>query len=152
LGMEVSNSQEARGLRLETSRPPQASSLKPQASGAVESWLAGDPNTIAESGGERKPAIQRVRIRYSRLGEARFLGAKEMATLFARASRRAKLPVAYSQGFHPLPRISFGPALPLGIESEEELLDIELTESMPAAEIGRRLGEELSQGFSVYWT
>jgi radical SAM family uncharacterized protein/radical SAM-linked protein len=121
------------------------------ASSNAESWLAGDPNTIAESGGERKPAVQRIRIRYSRLGEARFLGAKEMATLFSRASRRAQLPVAHSHGFHPLPRISFGPALPLGIESEEELLDIELTENLSAAEVGRRLGEELSQGFSVYW-
>lgn len=88
---------------------------------------------------------------YSRLGEARFLGAKEMATLFARATRRATLPVAHSQGFHPLPRISFGPALPLGVESEEEFLDIELTEVLLAMDVGRRLGEELSQGFSVHW-
>jgi radical SAM-linked protein len=89
---------------------------------------------------------------YSRLGEARFLGAKEMATLFARATRRARLPVAYSQGFHPLPRISFGPALPLGIESEEEFLDLELTAPLPAAEVGRRLGKELARGFSVHWS
>jgi radical SAM-linked protein len=88
---------------------------------------------------------------YSRLGDARFLGAKEMATLFARASRRAGLPVAHSQGFHPLPRISFGPALPLGVESEEEFLDIELYELMPAAEVGDRLGDELPRGFSVHW-
>ena len=42
--------------------------------------------------------------------------------MFARAIRRARLPIAYSQGFHPLPRFSFGPALPLGVESEEEFL------------------------------
>ena len=89
---------------------------------------------------------------YSRLGEARFLGAKEMATLFARATRRARLPVAHSQGFHPLPRISFGPALPLGVESEEEFLDIELTEELSATDVGHRLGEELAQGFSVHWS
>ena len=123
-----------------------------QISSTAESWLAGDPNTIAESRGDGKAAVTRVRVMYSRLGEARFLGAKEMATLFARATRRARLPVAYSQGFHPLPRISFGPALPLGIESEEEFLDLELTAPLPAAEVGRRLGNELSRGFSVHWS
>ena len=123
----------------------------PRVSSNAESWLAGDPNTIAESRGDGKTAVTRVRIRYSRLGEARFLGAKEMATMFARATRRARLPVAHSQGFHPLPRISFGPALPLGVESEEEFLDLELTEQLPAAEVGQRLGDELSRGFSVHW-
>lgn len=144
--------------RLETSgSPPQASSLKPQASsqpllsGNAESWLAGDANTIAVSRGEKKPAVTRIRVAYSRLGEARFLGAKEVATLFGRAVRRARLPVAYSQGFHPLPRLSFGPALPVGIESEEEFLDIELSEVLAAPDVKERLGVELSRGFSVYW-
>jgi len=92
-----------------------------------------------------------VRVSYSKLAEARFLGAKETATLFARATRRARLPVAYSQGFHPLPRLSFGPALPLGIESEEEFLDIELTEAVLASVVGRRLDAELPRGFTVSW-
>jgi radical SAM family uncharacterized protein/radical SAM-linked protein len=124
---------------------------KSQVSGNAESWLAGDPNTIAVSRGEKKPAVTRIRVTYSRLGEARFLGAKEVATLFGRAVRRARLPVAYSQGFHPLPRLSFGPALPVGIESEEEFLDIELSEVLAAAEVKERLGVELSRGFTVYW-
>jgi radical SAM-linked protein len=50
-----------------------------------------------------------------------------------------------------LPRLSFGPALPLGVESEEEFLDVELSELLPAAEVGNRLGAELSRGFAVYW-
>lgn len=118
-------------------------------SGNAEDWLAGDPNTIAASQEERKPAVARVRITYSKLAEARFLGAKEVATLFSRAVRRARLPVAYSQGFHPLPRLSFGPALPLGIESQEEFLDLELSEPQAAAEVGERLGAELPRGFAV---
>lgn len=148
----LSQSPEPRALSPEDTghRTPDAGPS--QASGAAESWLAGDPNTIAESGGEHKPAVMRVRVVYSRLDEARFLGAKEMATLFSRASRRANLPVAYSQGFHPLPRISFGPALPLGIESEEEFLDIELHEPLQAEEVRSRLGAELPRGFSVHWT
>jgi radical SAM family uncharacterized protein/radical SAM-linked protein len=120
------------------------------ASGNAEDWLAGDPNTIAASRVAHRPAVARVRVSYGKLAEARFLGAKETATLFARATRRARLPVAYSQGFHPLPRLSFGPALPLGVESEEEFFDIELSEAVPAAEVGRRLGVELPRGFTVH--
>lgn len=129
----------------------QASSFKLQASGNAEDWLAGDPNTIAASRAEHRPAVARVRVTYSKLKEARFIGAKETATLFARATRRAHLPVAYSQGFHPLPRLSFGPALPLGIESEEEFLDIELSEALAANEVNRRLDAELPRGYTAQW-
>ena len=146
LGSEVEEGQK------KSLNQPLTPNPQPLISGNAEAWLAGDPNTIAESQGDRKAAVLRVRIMYSRLGEARFLGAKEMATLFARATRRARLPVAHSQGFHPLPRISFGPALPLGVESEEEFLDIELTEELSATDVGHRLGEELAQGFSVHWS
>ena len=94
-------------------------------------------------------AAARFRLRYSKLDMARFLGAKEVATLFARSCRRACLPLAYSQGFHPLPRMSFGPALPVGMESEEEFLDILLSEEMPAKEVQQRLNAELPSGFQV---
>lgn len=118
-------------------------------SGAAESWLAGDPNTIAVSQVGRSPAVTRIRLMYSKVDEARFLGAKEVSHLFARAVRRARLPIAYSQGFHPLPRISFGPALPMGIESEEEFVDLELSEQLAADEVGSRLDAELPRGFRV---
>jgi radical SAM-linked protein len=91
----------------------------------------------------------RARVMYSKLEDARFLGAKEVATMFSRAVRRARLPIAYSQGFHPLPRLSFGPALPMGVESEEEFIDLELSEYVSAGEIGVRLNAELPRGFSV---
>ena len=130
---------------------PLTPSTQPLISGNAESWLAGDPNTIATSQGEKKPAVMRIRIAYSRHGEACFLGVKEIATLFGRAVRRARLPMAYSQGFHPLPRFSFGPALPVGIESEEEFLDLELSTMLTAAEVKERLGTQLPRGFSVYW-
>jgi radical SAM family uncharacterized protein/radical SAM-linked protein len=158
---EVRNQEESQVPSLKSQVPgkaggkvhnPQSAMDNPQSgAGNAEDWLAGDPNTIAASGVEKRPAVARVRVSYSKVAEARFLGAKETATLFARATRRARLPVAYSQGFHPLPRLSFGPALPLGIESEEEFLDIELTEALPAAEVGRRLDAELPRGFTVSW-
>ncbi|MSQ47773.1 MAG: TIGR03960 family B12-binding radical SAM protein [Deltaproteobacteria bacterium] len=137
----------------ETRNPkPETRNLDPQpiVSGNAESWLAGDPNTIAMSLGDKKPSVIRIRVTYSRHGEACFLGVKEMATLFARATRRAHLPMAYSQGFHPLPRLSFGPALSVGVESEEEFLDLELSEMLTAEEVKDRLGSQLPRGFSVY--
>ncbi|HXG19363.1 MAG TPA: TIGR03960 family B12-binding radical SAM protein [Methylomirabilota bacterium] len=138
------------GRRTQDCRP-QVSSPVPQVVANAESWLSGDPNTIAVSRGEHKPAVTRVRVMYSKLDEARFLGAKEVATLFSRAVRRARLPIAYSQGFHPLPRLSFGPALPMGIESEEEFVDLELSAQVPAEEVGVRLDAELPRGFCVQW-
>ena len=134
---------------------PQSSVLSPQSSvlssGNAEEWLAGDPNTIAVSQADNKPAVARIRVMYSRLGAARFLGAREVVTLFTRAVRRAKLPVAHTQGFHPTPKLSFGPALPLGMESEEELLDIFLSEVLDPSELAARLDPELPDGFSLQW-
>lgn len=124
---------------------------RPNASGNAEEWLAGDPNTIALSPGDLKPPVMRVRVTYSKFDTARFLGAKEVATLFTRAVRRARLPVAYSQGFHPLPRLSFGPALPLGVESEEEFLDLDLSEPLTPEAVRDRLGAELPHGFAVQY-
>ena len=137
------------GAHSTQSEAPQPDAPSPT-SGNADEWLAGDPNTVAVSQGNQQRAVARFRLRYSKLGMARFLGAKEVATLFARSCRRARLPIAYSQGFHPLPRLSFGPALPVGMESEEEFLDILLYEEMPAKEVQQRLNAELPSGFQIH--
>jgi radical SAM family uncharacterized protein/radical SAM-linked protein len=142
---------ETRNQKPETLSSQNTQYATPNTHGAAESWLAGDPNTIAVSKGGNNPAVTRVRVMYSKLAEARFLGAKEVSTLFARAVRRAHLPIAYSQGFHPLPRISFGPALPMSVESEEEFVDLELSADLEATEVGRRLDAEFPRGFRVQW-
>jgi len=121
----------------------------PVPSGNAEEWLAGDPNTIAVSQGDHKAGVVRIRVAYSRLEEARFLGARELITVLTRAARRARLPVAYSQGFHPSPRMSFGPALPLGMESEEEFFDIVLTEALAPDELSERLHAQLPAGLAI---
>jgi radical SAM-linked protein len=66
-----------------------------------------------------------------------------------RAVRRARLPVAYSQGYHPKPRVSFGPALPVGVESTCEHLDLDLVGPAEAADVAARLGRELPDGLCV---
>ncbi len=77
---------------------------------------------------EETPADQGFiyRVRYSRLGDARFLGHLELLQLVFRVLHRAGLPVLFSRGFNPSPRVSFSQALPVGVESLVEHFDVEL--------------------------
>jgi len=68
----------------------------------------------------------RVRLRWTKQGRIRFCGHRDSARIWERAVRRAELPVSYSQGFTPRPRISFGLALATGQESDAEYLDVDL--------------------------
>ena len=63
--------------------------------------------------------------------------------------RRADLPVAHSQGFHPLPKITFASALPVGCTSEAELMDVVLTEALDPADMLRRLAITLPVGITA---
>ncbi len=90
-----------------------------------------------------------VRVRYAKLGRLLALSHLEVMTAVLRAVRRAGLPVAFSEGYHPKPRVSFGPALPVGIESQAEYLDLELLGAQDATEVARRLGAALPTGLSV---
>ncbi len=116
--------------------------------GNAEEWLGAVPSSLAP-GAPAPAAVQRLRLRYRKVGPARFIGTRELGTVFARAARRARLPVAFSRGHHPLPRLSFGPALPLGASSEDELLDVELSAPVPAAEARARLAAELPEGLEL---
>jgi radical SAM family uncharacterized protein/radical SAM-linked protein len=95
------------------------------------------------------PVRTLVRIRYSKLGRLVALSHLETVTALLRAVRRAGLPVAYSQGYHPKPRVSFGPALPVGAESLCEYLDLELIGTCDAAEMGDRLAAQLPEGMAI---
>jgi radical SAM family uncharacterized protein/radical SAM-linked protein len=91
----------------------------------------------------------RVRVRYAKLGRLVALSHLETMHALLRAVRRAGLPVAYSQGFHPKPRVSFGPALAVGIESLCEHMDLELLGPADPADVAARLGRELPGGLRV---
>ncbi len=84
------------------------------------------------------------RIHYSRLGDSRFLGHLEMLQLVFRVLHRAGLPVLFSRGFNPSPRVSFSQALPVGVESLVEFFDVELARPLKdtaaaMAELNRQL-------------
>ena len=68
----------------------------------------------------------KVRIRFSKVGKVRFTSHRDLARMWERAFRRVALPLAYTQGFSPRPKVSFGLALPTGAESVAEYLDVEL--------------------------
>ena len=68
----------------------------------------------------------KVRLRFSKLGKIRFISHRDVARIWERALRRAELPVAYTEGFSPRPKLSFGLALPTGHESLGEYLDVDL--------------------------
>lgn len=73
----------------------------------------------------------RLRIRFSKLGKIRFIGHRDLARVWERAIHQAGVPIAFSQGFTPHPKISFGLALPVGWESVAEYLDLTLVSEMP---------------------
>jgi radical SAM family uncharacterized protein/radical SAM-linked protein len=89
----------------------------------------------------------RFRVKYSKTGPVRFIGHLDLVRLFDRTMRRAGIPVAYSQGFHPHPKISFGPPLPLGMQSTAEFADFSL--STPFPEAGMLLAKNLPEGMEM---
>ena len=96
-----------------------------------------------------QPPAFKTRLTFSKTGAIKFLGHLELVTLFSRAIRRADIPVAYSAGFHPLPKIWFGQPLAVGIESIAENLEMELTEYGKPEEIKKRLNATLPDGIKV---
>jgi len=75
----------------------------------------------------------RVRIRYTKSGKVKFISHRDLARVFERAIHRAEIPVVYSQGFTPRPRLQFGLALANGYESDAEYLDIEIDDERLSA-------------------
>ncbi len=91
------------------------------------------------------PVVQRVRLAYRKNLNAKFFAHLEMSSIFFRAMRRAKIPIAFSKGFNPKPKIIFGPPLQLGLESNCEYVDIFLTKELSAGEINRSFLTELNK-------
>jgi radical SAM-linked protein len=92
---------------------------------------------------------ERVRVRYAKTGDLRFIGHHDLAGCWERALRRAGVPVRFTEGFHPKPHLSSPLALGLGIEGLDEILEIDLTEPMDDDEIRRRLEPELDPGLTL---
>ncbi len=98
---------------------------------------------------QQAPPVQRLRIRYAKRGRLRFTSHRDFSRAFERAVFRARIPMAYSSGFNPHPRISYAGAAPTGSASEAEYLEIGLAEVVDPAEVRARLEESLPDGLDV---
>lgn len=91
----------------------------------------------------------RVRMRFARRGPVRLISHLEMMNMFLRALRRAQIPVSFTQGFNPGPRVAFSCALPLGFATEGDYMDIVLREGVSPEELQIKLNEVLPGGFEI---
>ena len=89
---------------------------------------------------------QRLRIRFCKQGDLRLIGHRDLMRCFERLFRRAGLPLAMSQGFHPKPRMTFPSALAVGIEGIDEVMELELAESRTAEQVHAQLSPHLPPG------
>jgi radical SAM-linked protein len=93
--------------------------------------------------------VQRIRIRYAKRGPLRFTSHRDFARAFERAVQRAGVPVAFSHGFTPHPRISYAGAAPTGTASEAEYLELGLQARVDPDDLVKALDAALSPGLDV---
>ena len=91
----------------------------------------------------------RIRIKFVKQGALRYTGHLDLHRLWERAARRAELPLAYSQGFHPQPKMNMAAALPLGFSSRCEMLDMKLEHDIALDDLPARLNATLPSGIQV---
>jgi len=94
------------------------------------------------------PVDTRFRIKFGKNDAMRFTGHLDTVRLFDRAMRRGGIPLSFSQGFHPHPKISFSPPLPLGMKSTAEYADFSLSKPFP--DIENVLRRELGPGIELF--
>ncbi len=91
----------------------------------------------------------RIRITFAKQGPLRYTGHLDLHKLWERAARRAQLPLAYSQGFHPQPKMNIAAALPLGFSSRCEVMDMKLEHEIQLDGLCEKLQRTLPAGIQV---
>lgn len=94
-------------------------------------------------------AAKRFKVFYAKTGKGRYLGHLEMARAVFRALRRAEIPVIFSKGFHPMPKVSFDDPLPIGMESEKEFFHLTADKGISPEIIVSGLNRHLPEGLTV---
>src|SRR4051794_26897347 len=98
---------------------------------------------------QQAPPAQRLRVRYAKRGRLRFASHRDFSRALERALVRGGVPMAYSSGFNPHPRISYAGAAPTGSASEAEYLELGLAREVDPEEVRQRLDEALPPGLDV---
>ena len=108
------------------------------------------PNELTPT---EKPAgpqqVQRLRLIFSQQGVLRYVGHLDLVRTWERALRRASVPLAYSEGFNPQPRVFFAAALPLGATGQREVVDVVLTEAIAPDAFVARVAPHLPSGLTL---
>jgi len=104
---------------------------------------------VREQPEQQAPPVQRLRIRYAKRGRLRFTSHRDFSRAFERAIMRAQVPMAYSSGFNPHPRISYTGAAPTGAASEAEYVEIALAQVVDPAQVRDALVAALPPGLDV---
>ena len=98
---------------------------------------------------QQAPPVQRLRVRYAKRGRLRFTSHRDFSRAFERAIVRAGVPMAYSSGFNPHPRISYAGAAPTGAASEAEYVELALAQEVSPDRVGAALDEALPDGLDI---
>ncbi len=112
-------------------------------------FMSPAPNHEADGGTNTAKESERIRIRFTKIGQMRLLSHLEMLNMFSRAVKRAGIPIRYSAGFHPHPKFSFATALSVGVESLAEYLDMEIEPGFGAQRVKEMLNRTLPEGMEV---
>ena len=115
--------------------------------------VTSNPLPVPEFAGDFVPnavKLQRIRAYFGKLGDMALVSHLDLLRLLDRAVRRAALPVAFSGGFHPSPRIAIAQALPLGTTSCGEIVDFELSELVNPVKFQAQLAQQLPAGIPIY--
>ncbi|HEY9768392.1 MAG TPA: TIGR03960 family B12-binding radical SAM protein [Coleofasciculaceae cyanobacterium] len=112
-----------------------------------------EPPSIPKFEGHFKPnqnKEQKIRMWFGKIAEMSLISHLDLVRLFDRAIRRAALPISFTGGYHPGPKISIANALSLGITSNGEIVDFELTEDIEVEEFRSRLAAQLPENIPIY--
>jgi radical SAM-linked protein len=104
---------------------------------------------VSDAAADAATAVQRIRFEFQKVGELRYLSHLELMRALQRGLRRADIPVAYTQGFNPQPRLSLAQALAVGVEGLRELGELELRERREVEDLPAHWSQALPSGLTI---
>jgi len=111
-------------------------------------WTSAPKEEVPIAAGQSEET-RKIRITFSKRGPAKYLSHLELVRAFVRAFKRAGVSLVYSKGYHPMPKLSFAAALPVGTESLHETLEVQWHDSGPHRTLRDKIDEQLPSGLEI---